>query len=77
LEGYRGGIYHFGKHGGRFASYLAFLIVTFGCGCKLFVSLIKVTVLRRHVDRENLKVYSKILPQLLRNGINIAAQTKL
>jgi GT2 family glycosyltransferase len=75
LEGYKGDIYHFGKHHGRAGGYLAFSIVVLACFTKVLVSLVKVTFHRRHVDAENFGVYWKILPTLLSRGPNIAYST--
>jgi N-acetylglucosaminyl-diphospho-decaprenol L-rhamnosyltransferase len=68
LEGYKGSIYYFTKFGGRLGGLVAYSIVCVGCFSKLLVSAVKVFLLRRPIDHENLNVYLRILPQLMRLG---------
>jgi GT2 family glycosyltransferase len=72
LEAYKGDVYHFFKHGGRLRGYTAYGIVVFACAVKTAVSLLKALLLRRSVDRQNLRVYRRILPTLLATGPRIA-----
>ena len=72
LEGYKGDIYHFFKHSGRLGGLLAFLIIVVGCLTKLAVTLLKVLLRRRPIDRQNFGVYWRILPKLLSSGPKIA-----
>jgi N-acetylglucosaminyl-diphospho-decaprenol L-rhamnosyltransferase len=65
LEGYRGSIYYFGKHSGWIGSSMAFGIILLGCISKIAASTIKVILLGRVVDIDNLRVYARILPILL------------
>jgi GT2 family glycosyltransferase len=71
LEGYKGSIYYFTKFGGRIGGLVAYIIVSVGCLSKLLVSAVKVFLRRRSVDHENLSVYLRILPQLMRLGPDI------
>ena len=72
LEGYKGDIYHFGKHHGKLGEYVAFSLVVLACFSKVLVSLVKVALRRRRIDAENLSVYWRILPTLLSRGPSIA-----
>jgi GT2 family glycosyltransferase len=72
LEAYKGDIYHFFKYHGMAGGLLAFTVVVIACALKVGVSLSKVILYRRPVDRENLRVYCRILPQLLSRGPKIA-----
>jgi GT2 family glycosyltransferase len=72
LEGYKGDIYHFLKHNGKLGGLLAFGIIAVGCLTKLAVTLLKVLIRRRPIDRQNLTVYRRILPKLLSLGPKIA-----
>lgn len=76
LEGYRGDVYHFLKHGGRVRGYAAYAIVVFACALKTFVSFFKAAIRRRSVDYQNLRVYSRILPRLMVAGPSIAYSTE-
>ena len=76
LEGYKGDLYHFRKHHGRLGGFLAYVIVLFACASKTGVSLLKVLVRWRRIDKENLKVYGRILPKLLFGGPKIAYSTE-
>lgn len=76
LEGYKGDIYHFQKHRGAFGGLLAFAIVLFACVTKMAISLLKTFIRRRPIDRQNLGVYRRILPQLLSRGPKIAYSTE-
>jgi GT2 family glycosyltransferase len=71
LEGYKGSIYYFTKFGGRFDGLVAYIIVSLGCFSKLVVSAVKVLIRGRSIDRQNLNVYLRILPQLVRLGPDI------
>jgi GT2 family glycosyltransferase len=72
LEGYKGDIYHFFKHGGRLRGYTAYGIVVFACAVKTAASFLKATLRRRSEDRQNLRVYCSILPRLVADGPRIA-----
>jgi hypothetical protein len=72
LENYKGSIYYFTKYNGRLGGYLAYALVTFGCALKILMSVCKVALWRRPVDRRNLSVYCSILPELLQRGPRIA-----
>jgi GT2 family glycosyltransferase len=72
ISGYKGSIYYFKKYNGVIGGFLAYALVTLGCMGKILVSLAKVAVFRRALDRRNLRVYLDILPQLLRRGPAIA-----
>jgi GT2 family glycosyltransferase len=76
LEAYKGDIYHFSKHHGKFGGYFAFALVVLACFTKVVVSLIKFAIRRRQIDAQNLNVYRRILPTLLSCGPNIAYSTK-
>jgi GT2 family glycosyltransferase len=71
LSSYKGSIYYFTKYNGRIGGAAAYAIVTFGCVLKILVSYSKVLIRQRPVDRTNLGVYRKILPELLRRGPKI------
>lgn len=75
IEGYKGDIYHFHKYKGAFGGFVAFAIVVFACLSKVAVSLLKFVIGRRPIDRQNLDVYWRILPQLLSRGPKIAYLT--
>jgi GT2 family glycosyltransferase len=72
LEGYKGDIYHFLKHNGRLGGSLAFAIIVVGCLTKLAVTVLKVLLRRRPIDKQNFGVYWRILPKLLSLGPKIA-----
>jgi N-acetylglucosaminyl-diphospho-decaprenol L-rhamnosyltransferase len=76
LEGYKGDIYHFLKHGGKWRGSVAFAIIVLACLLKLAVTLLKVVVRRRPIDRQNLQVYWQILPKLISDGPKIAYSTE-
>lgn len=76
LEGYKGDIYHFYKYGGSVAGTLAFAVILLACISKVLFSAMKVVVFRRPVDRQNLGVYWRILPQLVARGPKIAYATE-
>jgi N-acetylglucosaminyl-diphospho-decaprenol L-rhamnosyltransferase len=71
LEGYKGSIYYFTKFGGRLEGLIAYIIVSVGCFSKLLASALKVLLRRRSIDQQNLNVYLRILPQLMRLGPDI------
>lgn len=73
LSGYKGSIYYFTKYQGRAGGYIAYLMVTSGCMLKIVGSALKVWLRRRPIDRTNLDVYCRILPELLRHGPRIIA----
>lgn len=68
LEGYKGDIYYFRKYGGPLAGAAAYAIVTLACLIKVVVTVVKVLFGRRASDKQNLRVYLRILPQLLAQG---------
>jgi len=72
LEGYKGDVYHFYKYHGRAGGVAAFAVVVLACVAKIAVSGLKVLVRRRAIDRQNLGVYWRILPELLSHGPKIA-----
>jgi GT2 family glycosyltransferase len=72
LEGYKGDVYHFRKHHGKLAGYLAFSLVVFACFTKVVMSFLNIVVRRRAVDTQNFNVYWKIFPLLLSRGPKIA-----
>ena len=74
LCGYQGSIYYFSKRKGPLAGFLAYLIVTLGCAGQLLASSLKVLLRRRSVDRTNLRVYARIMLELLRRGRKIAVR---
>ena len=76
LEGYKGDVYHFLKHGGRGIGFLAFALIVLACLIKVLVTGLKVLIRRRPVDRQNLEVYRRILPKLLSRGPKIAYSTE-
>jgi GT2 family glycosyltransferase len=76
LEGYKGDIYHFEKHHGKLGMCLAYAIAVLACSTKVLVSLSKVALRRREIDRKNLGVYWRILPTLLSRGPGIAHSTE-
>lgn len=76
LEGYRGDVYHFLKHGGRLRGYAAYAIVVVACALKAMMSLFKAMIRHRAIDYENLRVYRRILPRLILAGPNIAYSTE-
>lgn len=72
LEGYKGDIYHFSKHHSWLVARCAYVIVVFACAIKSVVSVVKMALFRRHIDRKNWEVYREILPKLIRAGLGIA-----
>jgi N-acetylglucosaminyl-diphospho-decaprenol L-rhamnosyltransferase len=76
LEGYKGDIYHFLKHGGKWRGSLAFSIIVVACLLKLTVTSLKLVIRRRSIDRQNLQVYWQILPRLISHGPKIAYSTE-
>lgn len=69
--GYEGSIHYFRKYNGRAGAASAYLLVVFGCAGKVLMSLLKVLLRRREIDRRHLRVYCQIFPRLLRVGSRI------
>jgi N-acetylglucosaminyl-diphospho-decaprenol L-rhamnosyltransferase len=76
LEGYKGDVYHFLKHDGKWGGRLAFAIIVLACMLKIGVAALKLLIRGRPVDRQNFQVYRKILPKLLSSGPKIAYSTE-
>jgi GT2 family glycosyltransferase len=75
ISTYKGSIYYFSKYNGKLGGVLAYLLVTTGCSLKVLMSFFKVALRRREVDRRNLDVYLRILPELIKKGPAIARET--
>ena len=72
LEGYKGSIYYFGKYYGSIGAWMAYIIVLFGCGIKLFISKLKALVLGKKIHKDNAGAYTKIFVNLLKSGPKIS-----
>ncbi|HEY6924242.1 MAG TPA: glycosyltransferase family 2 protein [Steroidobacteraceae bacterium] len=72
LESYKGSIYYFRKFNGAWGGYLAFGIIVLACLTRIASGLLKLLVLRRRVDRDNLRLYCAILAKLFAGGTGIA-----
>lgn len=66
LEGYRGDIHYFRKYYGRLGGAMAKSILITACVSKIVGATVRGSLFRRKVSRFNSRVYSKILPRLLR-----------
>jgi len=71
MSGYEGSMHYFRKYNGRVGAAAAFALIIFGNACKVLVSLLKVLLRHREIDRRNFHVYCRIFPRLLRVGSRI------